>query len=404
MTTSASGRKITSACNGVTTVFSVPELTTPDALQIYLLDAAGDLNADGDLVDPGDYVLAGDYRAGTAQITFAIAPENGKFLRRFRQTPRAQGADYVPNDGFPAETHELQLDRLSHIVEELDDDLDSGGLERAVLVPDGEASIVLPEIADRASLYFKFDEDGNPVAADPSEDVSTPTLTVNLEVLDPGEAGYLTTTGTVWPELVFNIGLPRGTPGLPGALSNGTYGIIVVTDDGATLNLAANSVALAKLVQAASAGFVAATAAGDYVHRTNAQVKATLAINLVDNTADADKPVSTAQAAAIAAGRLLPVTSDADNIAVGGGDTEESYRYTGAGGHSATIADTLAVGAIVTIYNMGTGDLAIAAGAGVTITNLVAGDTAAFSIPPKSVCTIHKLAAGVVVASPSQIA
>ena len=51
--------------------------------------------------------------------------------------------------------------------------------------------------------------------------------------------------------------------------------------------------------------------------------------------------------ASISAGRVLPNTDQAGAFNVGGTDTEKSYRYTGAGGHAATILDTLAVGAIV---------------------------------------------------------
>jgi len=110
-----------------------------------------------------------------------------------------------------------------------------------------------------------------------------------------------------------------------------------------------------------------------------------------------------ASISAAAAARLLPITGQAAAFNVGGTDTETSYRYTGAGGHAATILDTLAVGAIVTIYHDGSGGtLSITAGAGVTIVNVGAGNTTAFTIPQMSSCVIHKVAAGRVLASPSR--
>lgn len=106
---------------------------------------------------------------------------------------------------------------------------------------------------------------------------------------------------------------------------------------------------------------------------------------------------------------LLPVSGIATSFSVGGTDTEKAYRYTGAGGHICTILDTLAEGAIITVYHDGSGgSLSFSAGAGVVLVNIIAGtiSTAAqanvFSIPQYSSCVIHKIAAGRITVAPSR--
>lgn len=158
--------------------------------------------------------------------------------------------------------------------------------------------------------------------------------------------------------------------------------------------------ALAGKEPAIAAGGAGVYFAGDKTWQ--ALNKAAVGLGNADNTSDANKPVSTAQAAAINAGRLCPVTDSAGDFTVGGADTEEAYRYTGTGGNTATISNSLATNAMVTVYNDGTGNLSIAAGAGVTLVNVAAANTTAFSIPPMSCVTVHKVAAGRIMAAPSK--
>lgn len=242
----------------------------------------------------------------------------------------------------------------------------------------------------------------------PGADAAEPNFTFDIVTLAPGSDGTLEVTGT-YPDLLLTFSLPRGTPGASGALSDGNYGDIAVSDTGATLTVRNATITIGKLSDFASAGVLGATVAGAPSILSFATVKSNLSLvkgdvglGNVDNTSDANKPVSTAQATAIAAARLLPVTDDADNFTVGGSDTEEAYRYTGTGGHTCTVDNTLAVGALVTVYNDGSGNLAIT-GSGVTVVNVIAGNTTAFSIPSMSVVTLHKVADARVLASPSRI-
>lgn len=126
MTTPATGRKLTSACNGVTKAFNCPVFQLPADLSVYLLNASTDANSAGTLLVNGvDYVISGDGPSGNGVVTTTIAYPNGKYIRRWRKTNRAQGIDIITGQGLPAATQEGALDRLSLIDEELDDDIAS---------------------------------------------------------------------------------------------------------------------------------------------------------------------------------------------------------------------------------------------------------------------------------------
>lgn len=239
------------------------------------------LSADGEtsevLTLNEDYtVTGGSFATGTLTLDAESLGEDGSELTLARATAQEQLGDY--GDNWPVETIEQALDRLTMIAQEQAYAIAAAG--RAVIFPAGEAGQELPAVGDRATFYLKFDEDGNLAVADPAEEFTSPVVTINMTTLDPGQPGTFAVTGT-WPNVTWNIALPAGPPGLPGALSNGTYGIIVVTDDGATLGLGANTVALDRLVAAASTGFIGSSGAGNYNHRTAAQVTAALNVAAV---------------------------------------------------------------------------------------------------------------------------
>lgn len=161
MTFEASGRSATSACNGVTTVFSVPFQFRRHGLRVFLLDAAGDPNSAGQELSEGvHFTVSGDGDAGGASITTTSAYPAGKYIRRWRASPLDQKAEYTPNDGFPAKAHEGQLDRLSMVTEEIIDD--AGRLDaRALKLPSGEVSPPLPATADMLGRLLGMDGEGN---------------------------------------------------------------------------------------------------------------------------------------------------------------------------------------------------------------------------------------------------
>jgi len=110
-----------------------------------------------------NYSVSGVGNAGGGTVTFVTAPASGETVVIRRQTTQTQGTDYVENDPFPAEDHETALDKLTHIVQEVQEELD-----RSFKVSKTNA-ITTPEFVDdataRASRLLGFSSDGNNLEA-----------------------------------------------------------------------------------------------------------------------------------------------------------------------------------------------------------------------------------------------
>lgn len=156
MTVAAQPSKIDLLENGVTTSFPVPFrfLTgTIAASRVLASGAVVSLAAGTDYSTTGGSTDAG----GTLVLTGGSIA--GAKLRIRRVTPRAQVAQYIADDSFPAESHEQALDR-SMLVDQEQDDKIADTANRALLVPDGEIAPTLPAAADRAGKAIVFDADG----------------------------------------------------------------------------------------------------------------------------------------------------------------------------------------------------------------------------------------------------
>lgn len=200
-----------------------------------------------------DYAVAGG-GGGTGTVNKANGGTNGATLRIERVTSRAQGVDLVPNGDFPAETNEQAFDRLSQVDQEQDFSLASLVLlaARALLVPTGEAGATVPALAARKGFYLKWDAaTGLPVNGNPAADFVAPAITYVIDTLEPGAAATFAATGT-WPNLTYAFGIPRGAPGTSGALGNGTYSGIVVTNNGANLDVVAGHITFARMANLAA--------------------------------------------------------------------------------------------------------------------------------------------------------
>ncbi|WP_414902457.1 glycosyl hydrolase family 28-related protein [Sphingomonas flavalba] len=147
MTVSTTAREASSACNGVTMQFPAGlQFISNSDLFVYLADSANGALADAVLLTEGvDYSITGNGRVGTAMVLTVAAYPPGKWLRRFRRTARLQQADYVPNDGFPADAHETQLDRLTLVDQEIAGDL-TDTTTRALMVPAGDVAPPVPSL------------------------------------------------------------------------------------------------------------------------------------------------------------------------------------------------------------------------------------------------------------------
>ena len=104
-------------------------------LKVVLVDSLG-VEATQTLTTHYTVTGAGSDSGGT--VTMITAPASGEELVIVRDVALTQGADYVPNDPFPAETHEDALDKLTYLVQQL-----NTTLGRTLRLPDGETDTAI---------------------------------------------------------------------------------------------------------------------------------------------------------------------------------------------------------------------------------------------------------------------
>jgi hypothetical protein len=131
-------------------------------------------------------------------------------------------------------------------------------------------------------------------------DAVNPNYSYAVDTLAPGSPHTLVASG-VYPNILLTFGTARGDPGASGALGDGTYGGITVSGTGSVLSVVAGHITLARMANLPANTFIGNNTGGSAVPLalTVAQVKTALAIDNVTNTSDANKPVSTAQQAAL---------------------------------------------------------------------------------------------------------
>lgn len=111
-----------------TTVFSYTfRILDEDHIEVVLIDASGNQTVQ---TKTTHYTVSGVGNSGGGNVTFLSAPSGTETVMLRRNTPLEQQTDYVEADIFPAETHEEALDKLTTIVQQLDEKL-----SRAVTAP-----------------------------------------------------------------------------------------------------------------------------------------------------------------------------------------------------------------------------------------------------------------------------
>lgn len=106
------------------------------------------------VVNPSQYTVEFDENAGS--VTFNTAPEAGSYVIIYRQTPQEQETPFKTSSGFPAKTVEGRLDKLTAMVQEVQDSAD-----RSVKFPVGNTkSVEIPLPEAGKALVWKDDESG----------------------------------------------------------------------------------------------------------------------------------------------------------------------------------------------------------------------------------------------------
>jgi hypothetical protein len=155
MTVSTTTNKVSYTGNGTTDTFAY-------AFPIY---ATGDLKVyDGatlkTLTTHYTVTGAGGTSGGNVVFTSGNIPVNGNKVVIERILGRTQSSDYVDYDKFPADTLETNLDRLTFISQEIDEEV-ARSIKFATTVTDVGTVEVSGDATARANKVFGFDNAGN---------------------------------------------------------------------------------------------------------------------------------------------------------------------------------------------------------------------------------------------------
>jgi len=161
MPTWTTTRKKFYACTGSQVIFpfTFPIGSQDDIVVKVRTDATGAVVT---LELTTDYTVSnasGNWDSGgsvTTVATYAV----GETLLIKRVTPKTQTKDYLEGDDFPAESHEEGIDKLTRIVQELQEEV-----WRCIKMPDTDdvdLDMEMPGAIDRAGRWLGFDAAGEP--------------------------------------------------------------------------------------------------------------------------------------------------------------------------------------------------------------------------------------------------
>lgn len=112
MTVSTTTSRADYTGNGVTTAFSVPFYFL-DNSHLLVLRTVISTGVSTTLVLSSDYTVTGAGVSGGGTVTCTVAPTAAQKISILRNVPLTQLTAYVPNDPFPAASHERALDQLT---------------------------------------------------------------------------------------------------------------------------------------------------------------------------------------------------------------------------------------------------------------------------------------------------
>lgn len=158
MTVSSTTTKAQYSGNGVTTVFAVPFYFLQNAdLLVILRSSAG---VETPQVLTANYTVTGAGNEAGGSVTMFVPPPTGTTLTILRNAAATQETDLIPNDRLPAESIETALDKLTMLVQQLDDENN-----RAIkfAITDTAPAGTLPTSTVRSGKVLSFDANGNPI-------------------------------------------------------------------------------------------------------------------------------------------------------------------------------------------------------------------------------------------------
>lgn len=158
MTVSTTVSKKVYAGNGVTTAFATTFqfFDNTDIVVTLVVDATGVETVQ--TLTTHYTVSGGDGSTGT--VTMLAAPASGQTLVIDRAVPYTQGVDYINNDSFPADAHELALDRLTLLSQQAYTEARGSPALPITFQPGVDTQPIIPLPETSKVLVGNADEDG----------------------------------------------------------------------------------------------------------------------------------------------------------------------------------------------------------------------------------------------------
>lgn len=281
MTVSSTTTKNSYSGDGSTTVFSYTfKIFDEDDIAVILRDDTTGTETTQTITT--HYSVSGVGNAGGGNITFVTAPASGKTVVLLRATPLTQLTDYTPNDPFPAEAHEDALDKLTFMVQEINEEL--GRTFKVSQTNTIATAEFTQDAASRANKVLGFDSAGDLIATQELgvyRGTDTTTTTADYDARDLVKSTTAAQLNNVYIALQDS---PTGT-----LLTNTTYWALVVD----AVSAANSATAAASSATAAAASATAAAA--------SATATAADAVSTAADVVTTGNAVTAAQAAQAAA-------------------------------------------------------------------------------------------------------
>lgn len=141
--------------NGATTAFAVPFYFL-ESSHLTVLRTQISTGVTTTLALTTDYTVSGTGNPAGGTVTCLVAPTNDQRLSILRNVPFTQLTDYVPNDPFPAESHEQALDKLTMLTQQL-----SETASRSLALPAATAGVNAALPAPQANQALAWNGAGN---------------------------------------------------------------------------------------------------------------------------------------------------------------------------------------------------------------------------------------------------
>ena len=153
--------------NGVTTAFTVPFYFL-DNSHLTVLRTVIATGVSTTLAITTDYTVSGAGVSAGGTITCVTAPTSAQKISILRNVPLTQLSHYVPNDPFPAATHEQIVDQLTMEVQQINE-----LVSRAITLPAATVGVSTSLPTAQPNQLLAFNSSGNAITTVNAADVLT---------------------------------------------------------------------------------------------------------------------------------------------------------------------------------------------------------------------------------------